>query len=576
MRDELVGRNLRQRLVAGDLDRRKFMAVTAAGVAALVFGKGPYTTRTMTNGGFSDYPFKLGVASGDPLPDGVVLWTRLAPQPLAEGGHGGMPDARVPVQWEVAEDERFRRVVQRGTASAYPELAHSVHVELTGLKPDRWYYYRFRARGAISPVGRTKTTPAYGAAVDRLRFAFASCQRYTDGYFTAYEHMAQEDLDLVVHLGDYIYEYGIATNGGARNQPDPLPDYLITETVTLDRYRLQHALYKTDPNLQAAHHLFPFVVTWDDHEVENNYADLIPEASSQTPTLEEFLVRRANAYRAYYEHMPLRRSSMPSGPDMQLYRRLSYGTLVDFNVLDTRQYRDDQAAGDGTKPPNPESLDPSRTATGEEQEQWLLDGLSASQATWKVLAQQIFFAQRDFAAGEELLFSMDGWDGYAGQRDRLLQEFADRGIANPVVITGDVHANYAADLKLNFSDPSSPTIGVEFVGTSVSSGQNGSDSTSTGDRILAENPHIKFFNGQRGYVSCTVTPQLWRADYRVMPYVTDPGADIFTRATFVTEAGNPGLQVADLRSVPSRPESEFETDAERLQRERHDGRGPTA
>jgi len=575
MRDELVGRRIRQQLLAGDLDRRKFMAVTAASTVALVLGKGPYTTRTMNSGRFSDYPFTLGVASGDPLPDGVVLWTRLAPDPLAEGGHGGMPDARVPVQWEVAEDENFRRVVRRGTASAYPELAHSVHVEVSGLKPNRWYYYRFRARGEISPVGRTKTTPAYGAAVDQLRFAFASCQRYTDGYYTAYQHMAQEDLDFVLHLGDYIYEYGVEMNGGARNLPDLLPDYLIPEAVTLDRYRLQYALYKLDPNLQATHQAFPFIVTWDDHEVENNYAGLVPEEGSQTPTLEEFLVRRANAYRAYYEHMPLRRSSMPSGPDMQLYRRLSFGSLIDFHVLDTRQYRDDQAAGDGTKPPNDESLDPTRTATGEEQERWLLDSLSASQATWKVLAQQIFFSQRDFAAGDELSFSMDGWDGYAGQRDRLLREFADLGV-NPVVLTGDVHANYASDVKLNFSDPNSPTIGVEFVGTSIASGQNGSDSTSTGDRILAENPHIKFFNGQRGYVRCTVTPDLWQSDYRVVPYVTEPGADIFTRASFVTEAANPGLQVASLRSVPSRPESEFETDAERFERERRDGRGPTA
>ncbi|HEY8456670.1 MAG TPA: alkaline phosphatase D family protein [Actinopolymorphaceae bacterium] len=575
MRDQELGWRLRNGLL-NELDRRKLLSVASAAAAALVFGKGPYTTRTRDTLRFTDYPFKLGVASGDPTPDGVVLWTRLAPDPLDVTGAGGMPDVRVPVRWQVAEDEDFRRVVRSGTASAYPELAHSVHVEVSGLRPDRWYYYRFRVGNEMSPVGRTRTLPAPGASPQQLRFAFASCQGYPDGYYTAYRHMVSEDLDLVVHLGDYIYEYGIPSNGGYRNQPDPLPDYLITEPITLDRYRLQYAVYKSDPDLQAAHLAFPWVVTTDDHEVENNYAGLTPEASSQTPTLEEFLVRRANAYRAYYEHMPLRRSSMPNGPDMRLYRRLRFGSLAEFNVLDTRQYRDDQAAGDGTDPPNPESLDPRRTLVGAEQEAWLLDGLAASDATWNVIAQQVFMAQRDFAEGEDKLFSMDAWDGYAPNRDRILGAIADGEIANPVVITGDVHANYANDLKTDFDDPNSQTIGVEFVGTSIASGRDGADSTPTGELILAENPHIKFFNGQRGYVRCTVTPDLWRADYRVVPYITQPGADIYTRASFVTEAGNPGLQIVDENAVPSRPESSFETEEERRVRDLRLGRGPTA
>ena len=575
MRDGHDARQLRKRLLAGDLDRRRFMSVASAGAAALVFGHGPYTTRTMSAPSFVDYPFQLGIASGDPLPDGVVLWTRLAPRPLAEGGAGGMPGARVPVRWEVASDERFRSVVRSGTTFATPELAHSVHVEVSGLAPDRWYFYRFSAGGEISPVGRTKTAPAAGTSPDRFRFAFASCQMYSEGYFTAYAHMAREDLDLVVHLGDYIYEYGVPPNGGYRNQPEVLPDDLITEPVTLDRYRLQYGLYKLDPDLQAAHAAFPWVVTSDDHEVENNHAGLVPEASSQTPSLEEFLVRRANAYRAFYEHLPLRRSSMPSGPDMLLYRRLSFGSLAEFHVLDTRQYRDDQAAGDGTDPPNPESLDPARTLTGQAQEAWLLDGLAESSATWKVIAQQVFMAQRDFAAGEDLLFSMDAWDGYAASRDRILGPVAEAGIA-PVVLTGDVHANYAADLKVDFDDPSAPPIGVEFVGTSVASGRDGSDTSETGDRILAENPHIKFFNGQRGYVSCTLTANLWQSDYRVLPYVTQPGAEIYTRASFVTEAGNPGLQLAGQNQVPSKPPSTFETEDERRVKDDLLGRGPTS
>jgi alkaline phosphatase D len=576
MRYDAMGWRLRRRLLDSDVDRRKFLSVASAGAAALVFGKGPYTSQTFTGQSFADYPFTLGVASGDPLPDGVVLWTRLAPQPLDISGAGGMPSVRVPVRWQVAEDENFRTVVRSDSTFAYPELAHSVHVEVSGLQPDRWYYYRFSAGNETSPVGRTRTAPAPGASPQRFRFAFASCQIYSEGYFTAYEHMAAEDLDLVVHLGDYIYEYGIPSNGGFRNQPTQLPDYLITEPVSLDRYRLQHAVYRSDPQLQAAHAAFPWVVTWDDHEVENNHAGLVPEASSQTPSVEQFLVRRANAYRAYYEHMPLRRSSVPAGPDMQLYRRLRFGSLAEFNVLDTRQYRDDQAAGDGTDPPNPESLDPSRSLTGAQQEAWLLDGLGDSGATWNVLAQQVFMAQRDVAAGDALLFSMDGWDGYAPNRDRILGAVAERGVANPVVLTGDVHANYASNLKVDFDDPTAPTIGVEFVGTSITSGGNGADTSPTGDLILAENPHIRFFNGQRGYVSCTLTPQLWRSDYRILPFVTQPGAEIYTRASFVTEAGNPGLLVADQNAVPSQPESAFETEEERRVKDQRLGSGPTA
>ncbi|MBM7786892.1 alkaline phosphatase D family protein [Tenggerimyces flavus] len=531
-------------LRTSELDRRKFLALTSAGAVAAVFGFGPYTSREAADLTFASDPFTLGVASGDPLPDGVVLWTRLAPDPLAEGGAGGMPYEKVAVRWEISEYENFRKLTKTGTAFAHPELAHSVHVEATGLRPDRWYFYRFRVGREVSPVGRTKTAPAPGANNSRLNFAFASCQAYPDGFWTAYEHMASEDLDLVVHLGDYIYEYGIPTHGGRRNQPGSVPIYFAGETITLDRYRLQHALYKSDPNLQAVHRNFPWIVTWDDHEVENNYAAGIPEASSQTPNPADFLVRRANAYRAYYEHMPLRRTSMPQGPDMQLYRRLRYGNLAEFNVLDTRQFRSDQAAGDGTDPPNPESLDPARTITGAEQERWLLDGLAASQATWNVLANQVIMAQRDVADGYAKAYSMDQWDGYVGSRDRVLGFITQQQIRNPVVITGDVHSNWAANLKANFDDPASRTIGVELIGTSISSGGDGSDTSAGGELALRQNPHYKFFNGQRGYVKCAVTPELWKADYRVVPFVYEQGAPISTRRSFVTEAGNPGLEDA--------------------------------
>jgi alkaline phosphatase D len=556
----------------GEIGRRKFLAMSGMSAAALVFGAGPYTEKALARPRFSEYPFRLGVASGDPLPDGVVLWTRLAPAPLDDGGKGGMPDMKVPVRWELADDEGFGRIVQRGVVDARPELAHSVHVEVAGLRPDRWYFYRFKVGSEISPTGRTKTAPAVGASLARMSFAFASCQAYPDGYYTAHGHLAAEDLDLVVHLGDYVYEYGVPSNGGFRDQPGSVPDYFASEMVTLDRYRLQHALYKSDEGLQAAHAAFPWVVTWDDHEVENNYANLVAEASSQTPTPEEFLVRRANAYRAYYEHMPLRRTSVPRGPDMQLYRRLTFGDLAEFNVLDTRQFRDDQAAGDGQDPPNPASLDPGRTLTGDAQERWLLDGLAASSATWNVLAQQIFMAQWDFDTGDGQRFSMDSWDGYVGSRNRILGFVAERDVRDLVVITGDVHSNWANELKADFADPESETLGVEFVGTSITSGGDGADTNPSSEAIVAENPHIKFFNGQRGYVRCTLTPSAWQSDYRVVPYVTEPGAPIYTRASFATEAGNPGLQQVSEASVPSRPASSFETYSELVEREQRMGR----
>jgi alkaline phosphatase D len=368
-----------------------------------------------------------------------------------------------------------------------------------------------------------------------MSFAFVSCQMYEHGYYTAYRRMAEvENLDLVVHLGDYIYENGAgnyqAPGGNVRTHSG-------SETYSLWEYRNRHAQYKTDPDLQAAQKRFPFLVTWDDHEVDNNYADDIPTYSS---TVAEFLVRRAAAYQAYYEHMPLRLSSVPSGPDMLLYRRLAYGNLAEFNVLDTRQYRSDQVTTDAQR------KDPARTITGAAQETWLRDGLAAAQArnvTWKVLAQQTFFAQRDLdtsVSGQNYL--MDAWDGYTASRDRILNFVRERSIKNPVVLSGDVHNNWACELKADFNNPTSQTLGVELVGTSVTSGGNGADTGTTQQAIVDHNPHIKFFNGQRGYVRCILSPTEWRADYRVLPYVKQRGATISTKATYKVAAGKPGLQ----------------------------------
>ncbi|MDQ0214486.1 alkaline phosphatase D [Oikeobacillus pervagus] len=478
------------------------------------------------------YPFTLGVASGDPLPDGVVLWTRLAPDPL---NGGGMDNHPFPVQWEVSLDSNFKNVVKRGTELSKPQLAHSVHVEVDGLEPSTWYYYRFKARSEISPVGRTRTSPAYNSSVDHLNFAFVSCQNWPVGFYTAYQHLAKDDLDLVVHLGDYIYEGKHSSTIRSTNVDTP-------EIYTIEDYRNRYALYKLDSDLQAAHANFPWIVTFDDHEVDNNYAGDIPQDPDKQ-SKKDFLTRRSVAYQAYYEHMPLRRTSLPNKSNIQLYRRLTFGNLVDFNVLDTRQYRDDQANGDGWKVPTPESENPTRTLLGEEQERWLLDGLATSQAKWKVLAQQVFFAHRDGDFDPEGEYvSMDAWDGYPAARQRIVDFLAEKDIKNTIVITGDVHTNWANEIKVDFHDANSQNVAVEFVGTSITSNGDGSDVKKDTAQYLQENPHIKFYNNYRGYVRCKLTQDTWQTDFRVVPYVSKPGAPISTRASFIVEDSIPSLK----------------------------------
>jgi alkaline phosphatase D len=481
---------------------------------------------------FLKYPFTLGIASGDPMPDGVVLWTRLAPDPL---NGGGMPDYQFPVQWEMALDKEFKNIVQRGTEVSKPQLGHSVHVEVSGLEPATWYFYRFKAGPEISPVGRTKTAPTVNSSVDKLAFAFASCQNWPTGYYTAYQHMAKDDLDLVIHLGDYIYE-GRHNSSGVRPIDKEYPEIYTTED-----YRNRYALYKLDSDLQAAHANFPWLMTMDDHEVDNNWAGDVPQ-DPQKQTKEDFMKRRAIAFQAYYEHMPLRRSAYPNGSSMQLYRRLAFGNLVEFNVLDTRQYRDDQADGDGWGPPTPESMDPARTMLGDEQERWLLEGLSASNTKWKVLAQQVFFARRDSGFGTDVeSYGMDSWDGYPAARQRILDHISKNSITNSVVLTGDVHSSWANEVRKNFDDLNSKNVAVEFVGTSITSGGDGSDQRPDTPQILEENPHIKFFNNQRGYVRCKLSQQTWQTDYLIVPYVTRPGAPIEVHASFYVEDGKPNL-----------------------------------
>ncbi|MGV9502240.1 alkaline phosphatase D family protein [Streptomyces sp. NPDC003642] len=532
------------RAAARHIGRRRFLTTTGA-AAALAFATnlpapGVAAAAELDAARITDDPFTLGVASGDPLPDSVVLWTRLAPVPFQ--ADGGLPAERVTVHWELAHDERFRRVARRGTATAHPEFHHTVHVEAGHLEAGRVYYYRFRAGRWTSPTGRTRTAPGPGSRVASLTLAAVSCQAYHDGYYTPYAHLAAEDVDLVFHLGDYLYEYAVDAVGGQRKYTDrTLPDVFRRETLTLEDYRLRYALYKSDPDLAAAHAAHPFVVTWDDHETENNYAGDIPE--NDVPP-EEFLLRRASAYRAYWENQPLRRPQRPAGPDMRLYRRLTWGRLAQFDVLDTRQYRSDQAYGDKAHVPGPESDDPARTMTGATQERWLLDGWRSSRALWNVVPQQVLFARRHMDATTPSRVSMDAWDGYSASRRRVLDGAKAAGVENLMVLSGDVHSAYAFDIKDDFDDPASATLGTEIVATSISSGRDGADKPATWDTYMSANPHLKFFNGRRGYVTVELGRQAARADFRTVPYVTRQGAPVTTAASFVTEVGRQGLRPA--------------------------------
>lgn len=480
---------------------------------------------------FSGNLFQLGVASGDPSADGVVIWTKLSPRPLEDGG---MPLHPVRVGWEVANDEGFHDIVQSGSALAIPQLGHSVHVELEGLKADRWYFYRFHVGKQTSPIGRTRTFPVAEEMPDRLKFAFTSCQHFEYGYFNGYPHMQQEDLNLVVHLGDYIYEYA--------GSDKRVRKHLGGEIESLNDYRRRYSQYRLEDSLQETHRLFPWIVTWDDHEFDNNYANLVSEQDGISP--EEFLVRRMNAYQAYYEFMPLRRSSFPRGPHMKLYRSCHFGRLANFQVLDTRQYRTDQPNGDHQKPMEGRVFDQNSTILGDRQEEWLMSNLIRSEATWNVLAQQVMMAPLDRGDKEKPLYSMDQWPGYEHSRRRLLRFMHERNVPNPVVLTGDIHVNWVNDLQLNFQDEKSPIVGTEFVGTSMSSGGNGGNVIPEYERAKAQNDFVKWYNSNRGYVSCELTPEKWTTYYRTTPYVDQPGSPIETPATFVVENGRPGAQPA--------------------------------
>lgn len=520
--------------------RRLFLAQSARLAALATFASAfPAAASKAT----SDYPFRLGVASGSPRADSIVLWTRLVAQPLDPQPYAAVALA---VRWEIADDEGFKRIVAKGSATALPELAHSVHVDVSGLQPDRWYWYRFMLGDAISPVGRTRTAPAADAMPALLRFAFASCQHWEFGEYGAHRHIAAAAPDLVAFLGDYIYEWGPYDlahphSGGRRSN----------ESFSLNEYRARYAQYKTDPHLQAAHHAAPWIVTWDDHEVANDYGNDRDERLDPN-----FLARRAAAYQAFYEHMPVRLSALPSGPNryafLRMYQRYDWGRLARFHVLDSRQYRSYHAC------PKPgrggsnsvtgscaERMETSRTLLGREQESWLSDGLANATSRWNILAQQTLMAQASqipVTKPGDGRFWTDGWDGYPAARDRLFNDLVKYRPTNPVVISGDVHTFYAADLKRDFNRPISadnPVIATEFCGTSVTSTSRPQART---DQYVAHNPHIKFGRSdRRGFVMMDVTPVKTVARFQSLDDVHSADSRITTLASFVIEDGKAGV-----------------------------------
>ncbi|MFJ8043318.1 alkaline phosphatase D family protein [Kitasatospora sp. NPDC096147] len=508
-----------------NLSRRIFIlgGLTTASAAALQLGATAQPSAAAT----TPFPFTLGVASGEPDDSSVVLWTRLAPSPVNADGQGGMPNADVAVDWQVSARQDFASLVASGTVTARYAQAHAVHVLAGGLAPDAEYYYRFRAQGFVSPVGRTRTAPSPTSLGRDFTMAFASCAHYESGYYTAYRRIADDRPDLILHLGDYIYEGGAGSSGVRR--------HLGSEIVSLADYRRRYALYRTDPDLQAAHAVAPWLVVPDDHEVENNYANMVRADSSPVLTAAQWTARRTAAYQAYFENMPLRAAATPNGNNIQLYRRVRWGTLATFHMLDTRQFRDDQACGDGTKVCADADLT-NRSITGSAQESWLLDGLGQRLGTWDLIGQQVFFARNVNAAGA---MNMDAWDGYRASRARIQQGIVDRGVRNPVVLTGDVHASWGNDLKADYADPSSATIGSELVCTSITSGGDGSATTAIPNG--AYNPHLRYYSNRRGYVRTRITPSQLTADFRSVATVTEHGAAATTARTFVIHDGQPGL-----------------------------------
>lgn len=525
-----------------DIPRRSFLRL-AAGLAGSALGAPSLQALPPASGAMSwraDDPFALGVASGSPAQDGFVLWTRLAPEPLSE--NTAIPGGDIEIGYEIAEDPAFRRIVQSGAARAEAVFAHSVHLEARGLVPGQPYFYRFFSGDAVSATGRAVTAPAHGGA-ERMRFGFCSCANYEQGYFSAYRHLAGEAPDLVLFLGDYIYE-------AADPSPNVIRHHSDGQTATsLSHYRNRYAQYRLDPDLQHLHAAATSLATWDDHEVQNDYA---AQYSETLDPPEFFLKRRAAAYQAFYEHMPLRPSlSRPRGAALRLYDQVDWGGLIRIFMLDGRQYRSSEACyGPGKGGGHVESLascpelgDPARSMLGGEQERWLQDGLNASPARWNLLAQNVLMARMSSRQADGSFGAWtEAWDGYPQARTRLLTHLRDARIANPVVVGGDNHAFWVNDLKPDFDDAKAPAVATEIIGGSITSHGPSYEGTM---KIVAQNPHVRFFESRRrGYAVADLTPDRMMVRLRTVSDATDPAATVDALASFAIESGKAGALTA--------------------------------
>ncbi len=516
------------------MHRRNALQTLSRRAAALawgaLFGAAPFRAATAPLPA-GEYPFTLGVASGMPRPDSVVLWTRLAPQPHAPDG--GMPEAAVDVHWDIALDERFSRGLRSGVQQALSEHAHSVHVHVAGLENGTKYFYRFRARDSVSPTGRTRTAPAPDASVGRLRLALASCQHYEQGAFTAHRDISEQDLDLVLFVGDYIYEssnprYRLRAHEG------PVPR-------TLDAYRARHATYKLDADLRAAHAAHPWVLTWDDHEVENDYAD---DHSPSGLSVEQFLQRRAAAYKAYFEHLPVTPQRAPVGPAMRLHDEFRWGRLATLWTLDNRQYRSPQACGDPERGGgrvvgacDDLELD-GRSMLGAAQERWLAQGLAASASRWNVLGQgsQVCAGGIETPLGRRIY--TDGWDGYPRARARLLDAMRQASSGNVLCLGGDVHRHVAAQLRTRPNDALAPVVASEFVCSSITSHGVSEAVMEMMRRASPDMLHGR--SDERGYALIELAPAQASCEFRATPFPVAAGGSLRTQARFVVQAGRPG------------------------------------
>jgi alkaline phosphatase D len=475
---------------------------------------------TLHTARLSDDPFTLGVASGDPAPDSVVLWTRLAPQPTADDGAGGMPDDLVDVRWQLATDDRFTSIVGEGIVTAGPDEGHSLHVIADGLDPAADYHYRFTVGEFTSPVGRTRTLPTTGEPVDRFRLAVANCQWYESGTYAAYRHMATEDLDLVLHLGDYIYEYPGA--GPRASSPNH-------EIRTLPDYRLRYASYKVDPDLQAAHAAFPFMATWDDHEVANNYlGDTVPGGRAANRRLPD---RRAAAYRAWWENLPTRLPA-PEDDHVDIYRDLVVGDLARITVLDERQYADvapcrDEGIDDDFGDCAERERD--RTRLGDAQETFLASSITRADTTWNLVGNPVVLAGID-AGTSEPAYYLDTWDGYPDAQRRMIASLA--AAQNPVVLTGDYHAGMVLDVRERPFVEDTDLVCTELMAPPISS-------VLFPDDVSRRTPQLREQLNGHGYLTVTTEPDQVTAEFRVLRDVQDAASTIRTRSTWRIDAGDP-------------------------------------